>query len=252
MIMKLQLISDLHSEFWDNPKRLYERITIVPDLDFLVIAGDLVVPMRQPEVHVEEAFKYYSRKARHVIYVDGNHEFYGGSLGIVEKRLRDAMPDNFHWLENDECTIEGIHFYGGCMWFGNPDGLNYLYKRYLNDFHLIEDLEQWCYDRNRMFTMIGQGLVRPETIVVSHHMPHPNSTPKQFKNDPTNRFFVSDQTQLITDKQPRYWFHGHTHSPCDYMLGNTHVICNPYGYPSEIYKAYVENPIPYPQVVVEV
>jgi hypothetical protein len=138
------------------------------------------------------------------------------------------------------------------MWFGNPDGLNYLYKRALNDFHLIEGLETWCYDRNRMFTMLGQTLIRPETIVVTHHLPHPNCTPERFRKDQTNRFFVSDQTELIQDKQPRYWFCGHTHDPCDFVLGNTHVLCNPYGYPHEIYKTYGENPIPYPQVVIEV
>ncbi len=250
--MKLQLISDLHSEFWDAPRRLYERIAIEPDLDFLVIAGDLVVPFRQPESYVEEAFAYYSKKARHVIYVYGNHEFYGSSLEKVKKRLAEVMPSNYHWLENTAETIEGVHFYGGCMWFNNADGLNHLYKRALNDFHLIENLESWVYDHNRAFTAIGEELIRPETIVVSHHMPHPNCTPERFKKDQTNRFFISDQTKLIEEKQPRYWFCGHTHDPCDFMLGNTHVICNPYGYPSEIYKEYGANPIPYPKVVVEV
>jgi Icc-related predicted phosphoesterase len=249
--MKLQVISDIHSEFWDNPKRLYDRIKIIPNLDFLVLAGDLVVPRRQPETYVKQAFEHFSKVARHVIYVDGNHEFYGGDLQSVEKVLSEVMPDNFHWLVNDERTIEGVHFYGGAMWFGD-DGTNHMYKHMLNDFRLIDGLESWVYKRNKMFTMLGQELVRRETIVVTHHLPHPNSTPPQFKNEPTNRFFLSDQTKLIERKQPRLWFHGHTHRACDYKLGGTRVICNPYGYPNENFKDYGENQKEYPQVVLDV
>jgi predicted phosphodiesterase len=29
------------------------------------------------------------------------------------------------------------------------------------------------------------------------------------------------------------WIHGHTHTPCQYVVGDTRVICNPIGYPRE-------------------
>jgi predicted phosphodiesterase len=34
-------------------------------------------------------------------------------------------------------------------------------------------------------------------------------------------------------KPPKLIVHGHTHDPCDYMIGETRVICNPRGYPAE-------------------
>lgn len=245
--MKLQLISDLHSEFWDDLNKLYERIQIVPELDFLVIAGDLVVTAKQHEDTVQAAFRYFSSKARHVLYVVGNHEYYGSDRGHTERILLEHMPANFHWLKNTEETIEGVHFYGGPMWFPNVDGLNAYYKSQMNDFNLIRDLETWVYGDNKEFTEKGQQLVRKDTVVVSHHLPHANSTPPQYLGSTLNRFFVSDQTELIQQEQPRLWLHGHTHTPCDYFLGETRVLCNPYGYPRELYATD-----PYPQVVVDI
>lgn len=26
-----------------------------------------------------------------------------------------------------------------------------------------------------------------------------------------------------------YWIHGHIHTPCQYNIGNTKIICNPHG-----------------------
>ena len=36
------------------------------------------------------------------------------------------------------------------------------------------------------------------------------------------------------DLQPKLWIHGHTHDRCDYAIGNTRVVANPLGYPTEI------------------
>jgi len=103
------------------------------------------------------------------------------------------------------------------------------------------------YDENRTFTWMANKLVTKETIVVSHHLPNSKSTPKRYEKDSCNRFFVSDQTKLIEEKQPRLWLHGHTHSPCDYRLGETHMVCNPYAYPKE--RKWMGK---YPVVVLEV
>jgi Icc-related predicted phosphoesterase len=37
-------------------------------------------------------------------------------------------------------------------------------------------------------------------------------------------------TELIATKQPMIWTHGHTHESADYMIGQTRLVCNPYGY----------------------
>lgn len=231
--MRLQLISDIHSEFSYSPLNYCMNVEIAPNLDFLVIAGDLVVPKRQDINQVHGILDYFSTKARHILYVEGNHEFYGGDKGNVTRVLEELMPVNYVWLKNNAVTLDGVHFYGGAMWFANEDGQNGLFHEYLNDWSQIKGLGTWVYQENAAFRQGAFELVRPETIVITHHLPHMNSVPAKYKKEQTNRFFVSDQTPVIQQKQPRYWLHGHTHMPCDYFLGETHVVCNPYAYPNE-------------------
>jgi len=245
--MKLQIVSDLHTEFYDMPLAFLKWLGFAPDLDFLVLAGDIVVPCRQHPKNVKIVLDFLSKKARHVLYTTGNHEYYGGTREKAEFILKSYMPKNFVWLQNSDVILDGVHFFGGTMWF--PDlPLNQLYEKEMTDFDAIQGFREWVYQENTAFREAAMRLVTPQTVVLSHHLPHPRSTPLQFINDQLNRFFQSDETALITDKQPRYWLHGHTHRACDYMLGDTNVICHPYGYPRE--RAARGYP-PYPPVVVE-
>ncbi len=247
--MLLQLISDLHLEFYQGPKRILEALPIASNLDFLVIAGDSIVVNRQHEQEIIPFFKWASAQARHVIWIEGNHEYYGATDSQhTDIRLAAYVGryKNVHWLRCEEITLDGVHFYGGCMWFPDKDGLNQIYEKIIADFSQIKDLRRWVYGSNLMFRHNANRFVTKDTVVISHHLPHPASTPPMFRGDQGNRFFVSDESQLIAEKQPRLWLHGHTHSPCDYKLGETRVLCNPYGYPRERGSA------PYPQILVEV
>jgi Icc-related predicted phosphoesterase len=245
--MKLQIVSDLHLEFYDMPLSVLNRLDFAPDLDFLALPGDIVVPCRQNGKIVQQVLAFLSTKARHVIYTTGNHEYYGGTREQAEVILKSYMPRNFVWLQNSDVTLDGVHFFGGTMWF--PDQpLNQLYESTMSDFVVIKDFRKWVYAENTAFREAAMRLVTPQTVVLSHHLPHPRSTPQQFLGNSLNRFFLSDETSLIEVKQPRYWFHGHTHSDCNYLLGETEVICRPYGYPNE--RAAHGYP-PYPPVIVE-
>ena len=232
--MRAQLQSDWHTEFYyGNAMGMLKKLVFVPDLDFLLLAGDIVVPAHQPKAEMRTIFEFAAAKARHVLLTFGNHEYYSSSKGTeVEARIRDVLPDNVHLLENSDVTIEGKHFYGGTMWFPD-DPLNQIYEKQLNDFNLIGDIHDWVYDKNDEFRANGNALIRPDTVVLSHHLPSDRSTHKMYAGSPLNRFFVSDETLLILDKMPRLWVHGHTHLTCDYTLGHTRVVCNPHGYPAE-------------------
>jgi Icc-related predicted phosphoesterase len=70
-----------------------------------------------------------------------------------------------------------------------------------------------------------------QTVVVSHHAPHPRSISDQFKSHPLNPAFVSDLSRMIDRYAPDMWIHGHTHSSFDYFVGPTRIICNPHGGP---------------------
>jgi len=49
-----------------------------------------------------------------------------------------------------------------------------------------------------------------------------------------------DAGQVLADAGARLWLHGHTHSPRDYVIGTTRVVCNPRGYPHEKWKPPVD------------
>jgi Icc-related predicted phosphoesterase len=232
--MKAQLLSDLHTEFYyGDAMDMLKTLVFTPKLDFLLLPGDIVVPAHQPKVEMRGIFEFLASKARHTLLTFGNHEFYGAKYGHeVESRILEVLPINCHLLDNSATTIDGVEFYGGTMWFPD-DPLNQLYERQLNDFNLIGDIHKWVYQKNAEFRENGRKLIRSETVVLSHHLPSPKSTHPMFAGSDINRFFVSDETDLILDKKPRLWVHGHTHLTCDYTLGETRVVCSPYGYPQE-------------------
>jgi hypothetical protein len=69
------------------------------------------------------------------------------------------------------------------------------------------------------------------TVVVTHHAPHANSL-----SDPKMDLrwcYASDLGDLIHQRQPDLWIHGHIHSRADYRLGKTRVICNARGHTEE-------------------
>ena len=230
--MKFQLMSDLHTEFHAFPLKLLEKLTFEPDLDFLLIPGDIVVPCSQGKDKAENVLDFLSSKARHCIFVCGNHELYHGSKEDAENILESIMPSNFHWLKNSMEIVDGIRFFGGTMWF--PDSKrNYLHERELSDFLVIKDFRKWVYEENRKFQDAARSFITDNTIVLTHHIPAYSTVPPIFQGDNLNRFFVCDMTELILERKPPLWVYGHTHLPNDSTIGNTRVVCWPYGYPSE-------------------
>lgn len=67
-------------------------------------------------------------------------------------------------------------------------------------------------------------------IVITHHAPSIQSVPEIYKNDPVTAAYASNLESFILEHQPKYWIHGHIHTPCAYHIGKTEVICNPHGY----------------------
>ena len=69
-------------------------------------------------------------------------------------------------------------------------------------------------------------------VVVGHHAPTPLSIHEKYKKEYyMNGGYHSDLSEFILDRpQIVLWTHGHMHDPCDYMMGETRVVCNPRGY----------------------
>ncbi|QKC83501.1 metallophosphoesterase [Mesorhizobium sp. NZP2077] len=240
--MKIWLFSDLHLEFAD----LRQPLTI-PDADVCVVAGDLC---RAPANGA-----YWLGKnvvpAMPCVYVAGNHEFYKGSIkeGLEDGRGAAAQFPNVHFLENDFVVIDGVRFLGATLWTdfqieGHPHVAMFHARERMNDFKLIaEQRNPWrrflpgtayrMHRESRKFIETTLKADPVKTVVVTHHLPHARSIPSRFKGDLLNAAFASDLSNVIEDGHPALWVHGHTHDSCDYEIGSTRVICNPYGYDGE-------------------
>lgn len=134
--MKLLVLSDLHVEF----------APFVPDAeasqaaDVIVLAGDIHKGVQG----MDWARKTFPNKK--IIYVAGNHEFYGQHWDKLLDRLRtQARVHGVHFLENETVTIEGIRFLGATLWtdfelFGpeNRPRTMVAAKHGMNDFQAIQ------------------------------------------------------------------------------------------------------------------
>src|SRR5581483_5027400 len=93
----------------------YRHLSLSPlalpqtDADLVVLAGDIARP--------KEAIAWASGFRQPVLYVPGNHEFYGGSIsGTVAELKRLSAGSKIHVLDDDSVTIEGVRFLGTTLW----------------------------------------------------------------------------------------------------------------------------------------
>ena len=229
--MQLQIMSDLHTEFYDDPITFVEQFQ--PEAENLVLAGDIGYLSRFAQL--VRVLAIFCERWKRVIYIPGNHEFWGGSVhyGLSALDQLTFMPElsNLTWLHDGiGIVIDGKEIIGDTMWF-QDDPLNTMYQGNMPDFDKIDGFVPWVYDHNAAWQKFLEK--RPADVVVTHHMPVPECTPTMFRDSQLNRFFVCNMGKYIDRFQPALWICGHTHTPCDFVLGKTRIVCNPSGYPRE-------------------
>lgn len=253
--MKLNILSDLHLGFgaFDRPEN---------DADVVVLAGDISRP--------REAVAWALRFEKPVLYVLGNHEFYGSSIDAAADELKQLCAGtHVHVLDNREIVIGRVRFLGTTLWtdfelFGEGEKKAAAMteaRRLIRDFSRITFGES----ANGIFTpedsvalfkrhagWLDERLAVAHdgpTVVVTHHAPSRKSIHPRFVDSLLNACFVSDAERLIGANRAQLWIHGHTHDSFDYLVNGTRIVCNPRGYA----KAGVnENPLFDPDLMIEV
>lgn len=248
--MKLQIVSDLHCEFLKGGP----GIDPDPSADALILAGDIDTGAR--------ALRTFHGWPVPVIYVAGNHEFYGGEIRNVQSALADASPSHISVLENNVVGAPGVRIIGCTLWtdyeYGGDLSASMLNcMRGMADHHLIRIGGRPFFPSDalalhqRSVSYLAQELVKPfdgATVVVTHHGPHRQSVSPKFTGSPINAGFVSELDDLLP--MVDLWIHGHTHDSLDYRIGSCRVIANPRGYPLK--TGGFENPNFNPALVVGV
>ncbi|HEX2519605.1 MAG TPA: metallophosphoesterase, partial [Castellaniella sp.] len=100
--LMLNILSDLHLGVQGMPLPRVQA-------DITILAGDIARPAA--------AMQWASQFDRPVVYVAGNHEFYGGSIPAVRDELaRCAKACGVHLLDQKSLEIGGVRFLGTTLW----------------------------------------------------------------------------------------------------------------------------------------
>lgn len=257
--MKIQIVSDLHLEF------SYIELRNDHNADVLILSGDILlgVKLNKPEAGkiYREFLQCVSREYPYVVYVAGNHEFYQGKWnGTLDTlRLECKKYDNIYFLECDDVELMGVTFVGGTLWTdmnkSDPLTLHGVCDM-ITDFRVITD-DTLGYSKlkppatisrhRKTLQYIDQVVLNARAkgggrvVVVGHHLPSFQSVHPSFHGQSImNGAYYSDLTEFIFDHpEIEIWTHGHSHHPCDYMIGNCRIVCNPRGYVTD---SGAENP----------
>jgi Icc-related predicted phosphoesterase len=259
--MKLWIISDLHMEH-ATPRPYHLKM---PEADLLIIAGDLSTWPGTISSAVD-----LTEGRLPTILVGGNHEYYNISSNVdeINERLyKELDTNNIIFLENTTFIHSTVRFIGATLWtdynlYGTKEKSLALAKRGISDFYYIgaadgKDLGEYlCEKHEESKQYILSEINKPfdgKTVVITHHLPSDKSINPKYKDDKLNPTFASDLDDILGCGKINLWIHGHTHSSCDYVIGNTRVICNPQGYRRVdwIHREY-ENPLWNPALVVEI
>lgn len=225
---RVQIVSDLHTEFWGEAS--LDSLETV-GVDVLVVAGDLTsFPLL--ETSLERLARRYAEVP--VVYVLGNHELYDASPAEAKAAVARvaARCSNLHALDGTAVTVEGLLFAGGTLWFPHDPAFD-RHRRGMSDFQVIDDFEPWVYEENARHVAFLAGLERTPDVIVTHHLPVASLTATKWLGSPLNRFFVGDAEAVLARHAPKLWLFGHTHDPIDVTRDGTRFVCNPRGYPGE-------------------
>ena len=231
--MQIEIVSDLHLTFDEDQGTAYLASLIPKDeTQVLILAGDMgEFPWW---LQARQQLDMVCRLYPHVIFVAGNHDYYGTTLDDGDVRFRDLEEqiENFHVLEQEVMEIDGVKFAGCSLWF-REDPLGHLYEPWMSDFSSIDDFKPEVFYRNGESKRFLRQIPSDTDVVITHHLPTYMSVQEEYVDDFCNRFFLCEIDAIILDRAPKVWIHGHTHFSLDYYLGNTRIVCNPRGYPGE-------------------
>ena len=260
--MRIQYMSDLHMELYDNSRyikaaieREESKLVSIPEReqarskvkakefdangDVLVLAGDTFY-LRDIIAPQKKFWNWASKNFRQVLMVPGNHEFYGN--GDVTERgdsWQWMFRENVGYYYNKVVRIDDIDFILTTLWSKIPEMDMFYVLRGMNDFRQI------MYDGRRFmpedFNLEHEKCLRflkhavkestaIHIVVVTHHLPSLAVVAARHMGSVLNGAFATELGNFIADSRIDAWIYGHSHTNIDTTIGNTKIVCNQMGY----------------------
>ena len=243
--MKLRVLSDLHLEFFRAPERAGIQDNVGCDL--VVLAGDTHAGTQG----IDWAAHTFERP---VLYVLGNHEFYGQDYTTLVDAAREAAAayPNVSGLENDDVTVDGVRFLGAILWSGlesphyTSAEIAALGRSMLMDFRRIREGDDYvtpetlCRRHHETTAWLAAKIDPGSPAVVITHFAPSAAAPlllPQFGGHPLKPYFHNDLEHLMcAGVTAQIYGHNHWSARTD-VTGpdgfSTPVLSNQVGYPHE-------------------
>ena len=241
--MKIHLLSDLHLEFRRTCNQCFQLADVGADV--LVLAGDIDTKLNG----VRWAMAQAERLSMPVLYICGNHEYYGERYGRLLQKMRvESAGSGVHVLENDRIVLHGVTFLCCTLWtdfaLSGAHRVGEVMTRLresMNDFRKIRvpprhrrwdpvDAQRAHLSSRRWLEAELRQPTDGPVVVVSHHAPSAHSIPEDRRDDDYASAYASDLSTLAGLDRVDLWLHGHVHAPADYHWCGVRVVCNPAGY----------------------
>ncbi len=232
--MKLQIASDLHLDTHnDRGSAFLEAFGNDEGADTLIVAGDLC-EVRNTEV-LDRALTCFSLQWKNVVVVAGNHELWGSNFvkGMELLKTYAHRHRNVRVLDNASIKLDDIRIFGGTAWYRAPQTpIDKDIWKDFSDSRAVQGINPKAFESRAAFEagMYGDQAGGYD-VIVSHHLPSALCVAPKWQGHPSNRFFVADLD--VQNCGASLWVHGHTHNQVDIQIGQTKVLANPLGYPSE-------------------
>jgi predicted phosphodiesterase len=243
--IRLAVVSDLHLEFRNALSCDTAELGLAGTADILIVPGDIAIGT--------DAIAWCERSPIPVVFVPGNHEYYGREMSSTRDEMRVfARPfPHVHLLDPGvvEFNIRERHVrvIGTTLWtdyrlLGEKQRVRAMEdaSRGLNDYRIIGfGAGQWRpedaaaeFDRTRAFiTAELDRAFAGLTVVATHHAPSGRVVHPRYQGDQLTPAFASDLDGLVSRSD--VWVYGHTHSNIEIEIGQCRVISNQRGYRGE-------------------
>jgi predicted MPP superfamily phosphohydrolase len=241
--MNFQIASDLHLDTRGGLYGAEDSAYPVRKAPILVLAGDMASAM---DPDYQELLARVAEPFDMVLYVPGNHEYYGSYISTrkMDERIEEICYSvgNVVYMNKRRINIRGIAYIGATLWTDCPND-----DRYMNDFSHIDggkftpSLENRIHRDHRDW--IGSAIRSAKregcsgAVVVTHHAPDRALEMDTISRDPHvfPWYYASDMGRLTHDPFVQVWVHGHTHEAYRMQIdeGGTIFASNALGYRSE-------------------
>ena len=264
--LRIQIVSDIHIEFYKRSSGKNLDFLIEPQAPVLALLGDIGYACTD---QLKDFLHSQADRFETVLFLAGNHEYYNqrgqrGKRFTIQKQLEwmrrvCAERSNLHFMEQESMELNGIVVLGTTLWSDIPPHKMEMAEQSMNDYHL-------CYNQDapgeplrklkaaETVALYQQSLVwlkseletakenNQAVVVLTHHTPMITGTSHpDYENSSLTPCFSSDLKYLLLESTPHLvaWACGHTHYNFDFRVGDVRVVSNQRGYkhrPKEEYE----------------